>query len=70
MKAVSFYNASTYLSVSLLFQIIKSHGCGVPTVELTWEAGEGRNLWEMICLDSGANSATFVVDYGAQSRGG
>jgi len=31
---------------------------------LQWEAVEGRNLWEMICLDSGANSATFVVDYG------
>ena len=36
---------------------------------LQWEAVEGRNLWEMIRLDSGANSATFVVDYGTQRKG-
>ena len=37
---------------------------------LQWEAVEGRSLWEMICLDRGANSTIFVVDYGTQSRGG
>ena len=36
---------------------------------LQWGAVEGRNLWEMIRSDSGVNSATFVVDYGTQSKG-
>ena len=43
VKAVSFYNASTYLRCSLLFQI-KSHGCGVSTVELTMGSWRGEKF--------------------------